>query len=144
VAAFTAPRITAGGGTAFGEALRTLEMCYDREIIKDTSEEEKGDYKPLVFVMTDGQPTDEWEKITDDIGKLVRDGHKYAYVVALCMGHDADEAVLRRLTDNVMLMRDITPGSMKKFFKYVSQSIKSGSKRPDNIDGTPPSPPVLT
>jgi uncharacterized protein YegL len=144
VAAFNAPVIEAHGQTPFGEALRILEMCYDREIVKRASETEKGDFKPIVYVMTDGKPTDEWEKITDDIGKLVRDGHKYTYIVALGMGHDADEAVLRRLTDNVIIMKDITPGSMKKFFKYVSLSVKSGSKRPDDIDGTPPSAPIFT
>jgi uncharacterized protein YegL len=146
LSAFTAPTITAGGGRAFGDALRTLEKCYDREILKYVSENEKRDFKPIVYVMTDGKPTDEWEQITDDIGKLVRDGRKYAYIVALGMGLDADEAVLRRLTDNVILMRDITPGAMTKPFKGFGPPVrfKSGSERPDDIDGTPPSAPIFT
>lgn len=141
IAAFTEPVIQAHGTTAFGQALTLLESCYESEIIKYASETEKGDYKPLVFLMTDGRPTDDWEKITDDIGSLVRGGHKFNYIVALGMGHDVDISVLKRLTDNVMLMQDMKPEAFKDFFKYVSQSIKSGSKKPDDLDGKAPSGP---
>ena len=54
---FTEPQINASGATAMGGALRVLMECADKEVRKG-SEEQKGDYRPLVFILTDGCPTD--------------------------------------------------------------------------------------
>jgi uncharacterized protein YegL len=54
--------------TCMGEALKLLLDCYDRELIKITSATQKGDYKPLVLLLTDGSPTVELEKVADEIG----------------------------------------------------------------------------
>lgn len=40
--------------------LRVLSQCMDSEIEKSTAEK-KGDWKPLIFLMTDGSPTDDWQ-----------------------------------------------------------------------------------
>src|SRR5215210_2329375 len=61
---FQEPNLDASGSTAFGEALKLLEQCVDNEVRK-TTQEQKGDWKPLVFIMTDGQPTDNWEAAAD-------------------------------------------------------------------------------
>lgn len=37
-----------------------LAQSIDREVGKSTAEM-KGDWKPLVFIMTDGMPTDSWQ-----------------------------------------------------------------------------------
>ena len=57
---FTEPPLTASGSTAMGEALKLLDQCLDREVRKATPTQ-KGDWKPLVFLMTDGKPTDTTE-----------------------------------------------------------------------------------
>lgn len=58
---FEDPEIQARGATALGSALRLLRECIEREVRKSTAEQ-KGDWKPLVFMLTDGVPTDEWEE----------------------------------------------------------------------------------
>jgi len=60
LANFNEPTLTAGGTTALGESLKVLETCIENEVNK-ASATQKGDYKPLIFMMTDGQPTDSWE-----------------------------------------------------------------------------------
>src|SRR5262245_13681909 len=60
------PARTAGGTTPLGDALKLLETCLDNEVKKATPTQ-KGDYKPLIFLMTDGQPTDSWEAAADRI-----------------------------------------------------------------------------
>ena len=54
---FQEPDVQASGATAMGEALNLLDERMKREI-RHSSAGQKGDYKPLVFLMTDGQPTD--------------------------------------------------------------------------------------
>ena len=61
LAAFQQPNIEANGCTALGEALALLATKVDQEVTK-TTPEQKGDWKPLVFIMTDGVPTDDINK----------------------------------------------------------------------------------
>jgi uncharacterized protein YegL len=57
---FQMKEIQATGGTSLGEGLKLLSTCIDNEVAK-TTPETKGDWKPLVFIMTDGVPTDSWQ-----------------------------------------------------------------------------------
>src|SRR5208337_2466650 len=56
---FQPPRLSVRTGTSLGAALRLLLACLNKDVIK-TTPTTKGDYKPLVFMLTDGQPTDDW------------------------------------------------------------------------------------
>lgn len=61
LASFQQPNIDASGCTAFGGALELLSQKIDSEITKTTAEV-KGDWRPLIFIMTDGVPTDDITK----------------------------------------------------------------------------------
>src|SRR5260370_33215578 len=63
ILSFQIPRLQMGSGTALGAALRLWLDCMNRELIKTTAEQ-KGDYKPIRFLLTDGWPTDRWEGTT--------------------------------------------------------------------------------
>lgn len=67
---FQEPPVVASGGTSLGEGLRLLLRATDSELVKQT-EMQKGNYKPLVFLMTDGQPTkgQNWESAADGVGE---------------------------------------------------------------------------
>ena len=54
---FQAPNIEAAGTTAMGESLALLADCVQREVKKGTADQ-KGDWKPVVFMLSDGSPTD--------------------------------------------------------------------------------------
>src|SRR5258705_8845489 len=54
---FQEPQLVANGTTQLGHALTLLSSCIDQEVRKSTSTQ-KGDWKPLIFLMTDGEPTD--------------------------------------------------------------------------------------
>ena len=51
---FQVPELVADGMTALGPALSLLCECREREVNRGTNAH-KGDYRPLVFCMTDGQ-----------------------------------------------------------------------------------------
>lgn len=87
---FQSPSFSASGTTALGEALSLTANRIDAEVQKTTAET-KGDWRPLVFLMTDGGPTDDWRKGLNEF-KAAKKG----VVVACAAGHDADTDVLRR------------------------------------------------
>lgn len=117
---FQEPTLDASGSTAMGSALEELMKCVDRDIVKNTAET-KGDYKPLVFLITDGQPTDNWEQAADKLK------NKHWNIIACAAGADADEQPLKRFANVVLKIQDATPGALKQYFKLVTQSIKTQS-----------------
>lgn len=138
---FHEPQIDAGGTTALGAALTLLMDCIEREVKKSTPEQ-KGDWKPLIFVMTDGQPTDSWEQAADELKSK-----KVANIIACAAGSGADTSVLKRITDIVVELNSLKPDDLKAFFKWVSSSIKTSSSSiecsPDAPITLPPPPPQI-
>jgi uncharacterized protein YegL len=132
VLSFQIPKLRMGSGTSLGAALRIWLDCMDREVIR-TDAQQKGDYKPICFLLTDGEPTDDWEETADHIRNQVA-GSK-ATVVALACGPDADTNKLRRLTETVLLLKDSEGGTFGSFFKWVSASISTASQKIDAMSG---------
>jgi uncharacterized protein YegL len=54
------PKLKVRTGTSLGGALRLLCQSIKSDL-KRTTSETKGDLRPLVFLFSDGQPTDSWE-----------------------------------------------------------------------------------
>lgn len=140
---FQVPSVSANGATAMGAALNLLCDSVDKEVIKNTAEQ-KGDWKPLVFLFTDGCPTDNVDKAIDRIKK-----YKFAALVACAAGSGADTAVLHRITENVVVLDTLDKNSIDKFFQWISASVGASSQKIDNggeIDGLgelPPPPPEI-
>ena len=115
------PDFQATGTTALGGALRLLSDCISREV-RQTSAEQKGDWKPLIFLMTDGAPTDKWEDAADEI-KAKKPGN----FIACAAGAGADETTLKRITNIVVKLHDLQPEALKQFFQWVSASVSTTS-----------------
>ena len=144
LSAFQQPNINAGGLTALGEALSLLSRKVDDEVTKTTMEM-KGDWKPLVFIMTDGQPTDDLERGLRDFRK-----QKFGMVVACAAGQAADVNTLQKITENVVQLDTADSATIKAFFKWVSASISTSSKSIDDtgsdsmtMNELPPPPPEV-
>jgi uncharacterized protein YegL len=118
---FQEPVLNAGGYTSLGQALTLLEDKLASECHKGTHHE-KGDYKPLVFLMTDGQPTDSWEAAADRVKQ-----QKPANIIACAAGPGADSKLLQRITETVVELKTLQPEQMRAFFKWVSRSVKVAS-----------------
>jgi len=125
IAQFTPPQLTANGQTALGSALSLLNQSLDGDLIINQPGK-KGDYKPLVFILTDGQPTDTWDV---EAGKLkARTSNKAANIIALAIGNDADVGTLQHITGDVLKMENVTGDNLRAFFQWVSQSVQTASK----------------
>jgi uncharacterized protein YegL len=138
IGAFQEPKLEASGTTALGDALRLLLSCLDREVRKTTATQ-KGDWKPLIFIMTDGQPTDSWEKYADELKKK-RPGN----IIACAAGAGADDKVLKRITEIVVRLQDASQGTLGAFMKWVTASVSTTSTgiaaNPDQPVNLPPLP----
>lgn len=122
LAAIQQPTIDAGGCTALGGALELLAKKVDSEITKTTAEV-KGDWRPLVFLMTDGEPTDSITKGLEEFKK-----RKFGMVVACAAGQGANVNTLKQITENVVQLDTADSATIKAFFKWVSASISTSSK----------------
>lgn len=126
---FQEPSLDARGATSLGDALEVLERCIDSEVRK-ASPTQKGDYKPMVFLMTDGQPTDNWEHAADHLKQK-----NVANIIACAAGPGADSSILKRITEMVVELNNVQPDTLKAFFRWVSSSIKTTSSRLDQGSG---------
>ena len=141
LAAFQSPSLQASGTTAMGDALILLSRQIETEVARTTADT-KGDWKPLVFQMTDGLPTDDWRAGVQALKK-----QKVGTVVACAAGQQCDEAVLKQITDIVVRLDTADSSTIAAFFKWVSASIATGSQRVDaggkevaGLDDLPPPP----
>ena len=110
---FKEPELTAGGATALGGALHVLADCIRTE----------------VFLLTDGAPTDNLDEGIEAL-KSVSTGN----IIACAAGANANTNTLRKITNNVLMMNNLTAGDLAAFFAWVSGSIKASSK---SIDAKP-------
>ena len=120
---FDTPKLTIGSGTNLTNALHCLMDEIDTKVKKNTPEE-KGDWKPLVFFLTDGAPNDNCQAA---IRQWKLKYGKYT-TVAVLMGQNADATALKSLTENVIVFKEATPESFKAFFKWVTASVQTSSK----------------
>lgn len=141
LAAFQIPQIDAGGQTALGEALSLVAEKVDSEVTK-TTYEKKGDWKPLVFIMTDGVPTDDLDRGLEKFRK-----QKFGLVVACAAGQGAKTETLQKITESVVQLDTADSATIKAFFKWVSASVSAGSMKVEDsgkdiggLDDLPPPP----
>lgn len=123
---FQLPEITCpqSGPTNTGAGLDYIIQKVRNDVIKG-SPTQKGDWKPLLFVFTDGKPSDMplyREKIIE-IKNL-----NFGAVVGCAAGPKADDIILKELTDNVVHLDSADSSTLKQFFKWVSETIEQGNK----------------
>jgi len=129
-----APLLQVKPGTALGAALRLVAESIRAEV-KRTTGTEKGDYRPLILLITDGQATDEWESALSqlDMRSITRPANLYA----IGCGADVDFVQLGKITDIVLRMDSISTDSFGKLFIWLTASIHSASKGVgDNTPGS--------
>lgn len=122
---FETPILEVGGVTSLGEALALTANAIGREVQK-TSATQKGDWKPLVFLMTDGAPTDEWKK-----GVAALKAAKPGFIICCAAGPDAQVDVLGEISEAVVSLDVADSATIAAFFKWVSASIATSSRRID-------------
>jgi uncharacterized protein YegL len=113
----------AGGGTpmgaAFEEARRLIE---DREIVPSRA------YRPVLVLVSDGQPTDDWEPAFDALSRAER--AQKATRFAMAIGADADTQMLARFANDreAPLFQAHEARDISRFFRAVTMSVTARSR----------------
>jgi len=116
--------IPASGATHMGLALEVLSAQIEKERIL-SSNDTKGDWRPLLFLFTDGSPSD-IQKYRQYV-QIIKN-KKFAIIVACAAGPKAKTEFLKELTDDVYTLDTMDSGTIKQFFQWVSASVNSGNK----------------
>lgn len=141
---FQLPAITASSTTAMGGALQLLAQRVEQEVVRNSAEQ-KGDWKPIVFLMTDGDATDDLDA---GIAAVKRAG--IGALIACAAGPNARVEQLKRITDSVVRLDTADSNTIRAFFKWVSASIATTSQKVDlnkkesnGLADLPPPPPEV-
>ncbi len=126
IASFQLPEITCpqSGPRHTGQALEVLYQNVTRDVKKST-ENQKGDWKPLLFLFTKGAPNDE-QAFRTAVPLIKSVG--FGAIVSCAAGYLKNEQLLKLLSDNVVHLDHADSHTIKQFFKWVSETIEQGNK----------------
>ncbi|WP_280547524.1 VWA domain-containing protein [Halomonas sp. 11-S5] len=128
------------GATHMGEGLNKVCDCVERDVITSTADQ-KGDFRPMLFVMTDGAPSDlmEFEAAVQRIK-----GMKFSEIIACAAGPKAKQDHLQKFATKMVSLETMDSSSFATYFQWVSASIAanaSGQQNGVGEDITLPPPP---
>ncbi len=111
------------GATFMGAGLELLIQRIDRDVKLSTSSA-KGDWRPLLILMTDGSPTDTlaYKEAAEEIGR-----RNFGSIIACAAGPKAKVVSLKLLTDKIVTLDTMDEAAFAGFFKWVSASVSVGS-----------------
>lgn len=117
--------LEAGGLTDMGVAFKMLNEKLSRtQFMADAI----GSFAPAIFMMSDGDPTDEYKKGLEELRK--NNWFKVAIKVAVAIGADANTEILKEFTGNeecVLTVR--SPQALRKMIRFASVTASQiGSK----------------
>jgi uncharacterized protein YegL len=127
---FHPPRLQAGGSTNMAAALELLNSTIDQDFKPTIVGQVKGDLKPMIFLLTDGEPNDiHAAEAAANVIKNRPSGKTVGTFLALGCGPKVNVNNLRRVARTVALMQDMSRENLIKFFEWVSASVAVASRR---------------
>ena len=121
--------LEAGGLTDLGAAFTELNAKLSKNGFMDRGSASSGFYAPLIILLSDGEPTDDWMGAL----KVLQQNKWYqsAMKIAIPIGEDANRDVLKKSIRNIELLFSVNDiGSLKKVIKFIavtSSQIASAS-----------------
>jgi uncharacterized protein YegL len=129
VVALKPPSLELRPGTALGAALDLLRESIKKDV-EITTAMSKGDWRPLVFILTDGQPTDDWR---GPLARLRAVKPSLASVYGFGCGDEVDFETLAEVSDVCFQVSSLTTESLSKLFVWLTASIQKSVVSPDQL-----------
>jgi len=119
----------AEGVTDFGAACKALN---EKLSTKAFMQEATGSFAPAIFLLSDGDPTDDWTKELAELKK--NNWFKAAVKVALAIGDDANLDVLKEFTGNMeAVLVTHNAATLKRMIKFVSVTASKIASQSSNV-----------
>lgn len=126
------------GPTFTGKGLEVIHQKVSSAIRKGTPDQQ-ADWRPLLFVFTDGKPSDLqfYREMIPKIKQL-----NFGTIIGCAAGKLADDSMLKELCDTVVHLDTTDTTTLRQFFKWVSDTIEHGNKSMGTNDqvNLPPAP----
>ena len=142
IESFEPPTLTAAGVTRLDKAFQVLRESVDRDLKRPIQGGKKGDYKPMIFVLTDGQPTDENGYESDLLWKPERDALvnrpsgkiKPNNIVAVGCGPNCKDETLKGISTGIAFRMGTDKAAFVALFEFLSMSIACSLQAGNNPD----------
>jgi uncharacterized protein YegL len=125
--------LDAAGVTDFGAACKALN---EKLSTKGFMQEATGSFAPAIFLMSDGEPTDDWQ---DGLNVLKQNRwFKVAIKVAVAIGDEANKEVLKAFTgtdEAVLEVHNVT--MLKKMIQFVSVRASQVASKSSIVSDSP-------
>ncbi len=120
------PEITTpqSGPTHLGLALERLGQQVRLDLRRSTADQ-KGDWAPFLFVMTDGKPSD-IQRFEEQVQPIRAIG--FASIIGCVAGPKAKKSDLAPLCDHIVALDTLDSAGFISFFKWVTSAIASGNQ----------------
>lgn len=142
IGTFQPPYLHADGVTRLDRAFEVLLESMERDIVRAEKGKQKGDWKPAVFVLTDGRPTDSAGRETDSLWRPAREAVikrpkgkiKPSDIVTVGCGTNVDDNTLKGISMGNAFRMGTDFQSFANLFQKLSQSITDSLQPGGDID----------
>ena len=132
--------ITAGGLTSLGAALTSLNEKMSRKHFLGNNP--MGYLAPGVIILSDGEPTDDWEQPLQELRK--NNWFKNAIKIAFAVGDDANKQVLGDVCGNSEAVISIdNPEQIRGYIKFVTAAVSKTGTTSQTADEEAPQQKVI-
>lgn len=124
--------MAAAGPTPMGAAFDLV-----KSLVEDRNQIASRDYHPTIVLVSDGQPTDNWQEPLQQL--LTSPRASKAFRLSMGIGADADYKVLEEFLQGqhpeIPVFRADEASQIRKFFRWVTMSVTNRSKSasPDSM-----------
>ena len=120
-----------GGLTSLGQALNALnEKLSKTQFLQEAA----GSYAPVIILLSDGGPTDDYKYSLDNIKQ--NNWFKHAIKIAIAIGNDADKNVLAEFTGNSEAVIEVhNRSALKAIIKFVSVTSSQVNSKSCGVEG---------
>lgn len=120
---FIPQKLTASGGTRMGQAIeKALNLLEERKAIYRENDIQY--YRPWIFLITDGSPTDTWQDAAQRLREAEANGKLLFFAVGV---QDADLETLSEIAPVERPPKQLKGLEFQSLFKWLSASVKQVS-----------------
>jgi uncharacterized protein YegL len=124
--------LSAGGITELGAALNALNAKLSKT---EFMQEAAGSFAPVIILLSDGEPTDDYQKGLENIKQ--NKWFIHAIKIAIAIGNDANKNILTEFTGHTETVIEVhNKSALEDIIKFVSITSSMINSKSSGVDDT--------